>query len=265
MEAWGPWDWIGYACLGLAALVEAANASLSGAPKLSAALPWLTGGFLPYLPIVLFAVGSLVLLARALGWFPGRTQGATSSRPHESISQSAPDTAREVFEPAPQPLVDFVLDHVRPTYDAITAIEHTLIERQCENVIIKGLAFSGLQSTTETATFQRGIRTVAGLWASPPYPISKSEIIDCVLSFETGYAGLCEQLVRLAVANGSIVLARDTELTPLVAKWRKAHDAMVAAYEPIKRNRDFGKLWRPAQPSRWGDLPPITGVSRAAQ
>ena len=80
MAKWGYWDWIGYAVLGVAAIIEAINTSLRAAPDLSANLPsFLTGGIIGYLPLLFFVVATLILVLRAFGYLPSRKTGKQNS------------------------------------------------------------------------------------------------------------------------------------------------------------------------------------------
>ncbi len=62
MSRWGFWDWVGYACLGVAAFGLAAGAAMRDQPNLWAKLPdFLTDSRWGYVPAILFALGTFIL------------------------------------------------------------------------------------------------------------------------------------------------------------------------------------------------------------
>jgi hypothetical protein len=247
MERWGPWDWIAYVCLGIAAFAQAANAAVAGAPQLAKLLPFINGTVASYLPLVLFLFGTVILLLRWIGVLRGRKVPG----PPETVAGEKTD---EKFEWAPQLLIDFALDHVAPTYEAMKVMEQALIARECRNGIIRGFANMGLAADFETSTFMEGYHGILRFSTSPPEPVSKAEMIEYVHKLETGYQAVIMQAQKLSIAAGVIELSTNPEFAPMFEKWRRTQNAMIAAYEPIKRNSDMGKLFRPGRPSRWGQI-----------
>jgi hypothetical protein len=67
MSNWSFWDWVGYACLGIAASGLALGAIGKDNPSLFAGLPsFFLNSRWAYVPIVLFVVGSAILAVRAV-------------------------------------------------------------------------------------------------------------------------------------------------------------------------------------------------------
>lgn len=65
MREWRFWDWIGYACLFIAALVEAAEEALKHAPRIDAVMPsFISSGIWAFMPLILILVGTAILLWR---------------------------------------------------------------------------------------------------------------------------------------------------------------------------------------------------------
>jgi hypothetical protein len=61
MSTWAFWDWVGFGCLGIAAVGLALGALGKENPKLFSWLPRIfANSRLGYLPIVLFALGSMI-------------------------------------------------------------------------------------------------------------------------------------------------------------------------------------------------------------
>jgi hypothetical protein len=90
-----------------------------------------------------------------------------------------------------------------------------------------------------------------GLTESPGPIIKFEALIGCIFEIERSYKTYCDQ-VGLIVNGTKLDCKRDRDLRPLWEEWRVRHNALVAAYEPIKRDSRFGKLFRPARESHWG-------------
>ncbi len=214
------------------------------------------------------AVFILSVLAILFQWDKSRLAGEvlTSTeivRPtHEKCDANEVSTQ----EPAPQPLIDFALDYVYPTWIALTEIQQALIARECRNDIIRGFAIAGIESNPAISTFAYGLHGLGRFGTSPPQSVTKDEMIGYVHALETGYQAVLDQTQLLAVAAGTIDLATHPDFAPMFERWRLAHNAMVAAFEPIKRDRAFDKLFRPIRPSRWGGpIEPLTAVGLVPQ
>ena len=80
MSHWGFWDWITYGCLGIAAFGLAIGAVGKDSPTMFEHLPAIfSSPKWAYAPIVLFALGSAILAARAaFPWLSGDGNPATS-------------------------------------------------------------------------------------------------------------------------------------------------------------------------------------------
>lgn len=203
------------------------------------------------------SAGLLVFLAVFIFFYQVHNRLEAAPKPITNVQDAADvitDDRLAVYEPAPQALIDFALDYVCPTYEALVQIQQALIARECRNDIIRAFAISGIKANSEISTFSYGMDGIDRFGFSPPEPVTKSEIVTYVHALETGYQAVVQQANLLAIAAGGINLARHPDFIALYERWRQAHNAMVMAYEPIKRNHAFGDLFRPARPSRWGDL-----------
>ena len=85
MAKWGFWDWVAYLCLGIAAFGLAAGAALKEEPAMFGQLPaFFTSPRWAYVPIILFAIGSVILAVRfgapLLFGLPSSIAGSTSDR-----------------------------------------------------------------------------------------------------------------------------------------------------------------------------------------
>jgi hypothetical protein len=66
IKNWGLWDWIGAACLVVAALILALDAALEDAPTLAAMMPaFFSGRIWAYMPLALVLIAATILIFRA--------------------------------------------------------------------------------------------------------------------------------------------------------------------------------------------------------
>jgi hypothetical protein len=88
---------------------------------------------------------------------------------------------------------------------------------------------------------------------SPGPIINFDAIIDCIFELEKSHHRIfCERSGELIKSEAVSIVDPQQWMA-----WRDSHNALINAYEPIKRDPRFGKLLRPARPSRWGDT--VTG------
>lgn len=151
-------------------------------------------------------------------------------------------------------ILAFALDRVIPACETQADLQDELISRVCDNAVIAHLANVGVRQSDKTSEFWRHYTELtAGLLASPGPIIRFETIIEHIAALENeSYRVLSEQRDLLAISFG-VNLATDTNLRPVWLKWAQAHNALIDAYEAIKRDPRFGKLLRPARSSRWGD------------
>jgi hypothetical protein len=172
---------------------------------------------------------------------------------------SSADEPEAEKEPEPEPkdqqaykeIVAFALDYVGP---ACNGLEDALT-RVCGSQEIAGLVSSGLRSDPKARGFLAQYdRLMAGLRESPEPIIRFNGIIDCIATLENqDYRNFREKIEELA-KSANIDLEADPKLGLVWHGWRVRHKALVKAYEAIiKLDPRFGKLFRPARPSRWGD------------
>jgi hypothetical protein len=100
-----------------------------------------------------------------------------------------------------------------------------------------------------------------GLSDSPPKFIPFEEMCFAVGHIEYGYDAYLAEGNRIA-RSGYVHPRVGERVAELWEQWRIAHNAMVAAYEPIKRNSKMGRLFRPVRESMWGgNIPPMPNGS----
>jgi hypothetical protein len=147
MARWGFWDWVAYACLGIAALGLAAGTAMHEQPTLWDKLPsFFTDPKWGYVPIVLFALGSLILAIRYVAPLVGKpsiqTRAATEQSTTLTEEQSAALTGGAPTTPleGPKQIVDVTPEELATLYkDHLTA----QAERLAEPYIGKWMKISG--------------------------------------------------------------------------------------------------------------------------
>jgi hypothetical protein len=207
-----------------------------------------------------------VLVVAGITWFFARGQYTrrietlsqhveflTARLEHAGIPAPSSSEGALPVEMAPAELIDFAIDRVYPAWTALQEIQRGLIARECRNTIIQGFANAGIVSNPAISTFAYGLEVMDRFGTSPPQPVTKAEIIGFIHALETGYQAVRDQTQLLAIAAGVSDVSSHPDFAPLFEKWRQKHNAMVAAYEPIKRNPTYDRLFRPVRPSRWGE------------
>jgi hypothetical protein len=102
------------------------------------------------------------------------------------------------------------------------------------------------------------MEALKGLYNTPPEFISLEDMAWAVGHIEYGYDVFLAEGIRIA-RSGYVHPSVAARVAELWDQWRVAHNAMVAAYEPIKRNSKMGSLFKPAGESMWGGhIAPIT-------
>lgn len=221
---------------------------ISGAHEIATALlePWqwqLVGG----------AVFLTSVLAILFHWDRNQPVPAQFDRlPTARGNEDAPN--KGVYEGAHERLMLFV---VGPLFDACYArhwLHGEIISALCQNGLIAELARSADLDELY------GLDQLSGLSNSPAEYIDFPSMVEGVSWVEQSYEFYCRQAGRLA-QTGYVREVNYREIARRYEAWRIAHNAMVEAYEAIKRDSKMGKLFRPARESRWGGLMlPFTGA-----
>jgi hypothetical protein len=153
-------------------------------------------------------------------------------------------------------IVTFSLDALLPACQAQIDYQKELISQSVSNesvrnVIIDGL-FYGRRHETQSFLGSYG-KLCLGLTESPGPIMNFEGIIDCIYDLERQeYRDFCGQSGKIADAINT-----NQKIEECITAWRGRHNALIDAYETIKRDSRFGKLFRPARHSRWGDKVPI--------
>jgi hypothetical protein len=160
-------------------------------------------------------------------------------------------------------ILAFALDQIIPACDAQVDLQKKIISQASDNPVIGAIACMGLEHSARTTEFWYHYRELAaGLLASPGPIIRFETIIEHIAGLENGaYRTFSEQMNEFAVIFSKNVTT-DSNLRPAWLKWVEAHNTLVEAYGPIKRDPRFGKLLRPARHSRWGERIQIDSLAR---
>jgi hypothetical protein len=160
-------------------------------------------------------------------------------------------------------LLDFSLDRLLPACEAQIRFQDALVRKACSNDLIAEFATEGMRSTDRFKThnfWSYYTKLILGLTDSPGPIITFDKMLDYIFELEKeGYKTFCDQAAEIASVSGV-----DQRVDELWTSWRVRHTALVDTYEPIKRDPRFGKLLRPARPSRWGDRKPIKPQAKIA-
>ena len=185
MARWGFWDWVAYLCLGIAALGLAAGAALNGEPaEILTRLPdFVTSPKWAYLPIMLFALGTVILVIRLVApLIPG------SAGPN-----------RIFVEGSPEQLMSLVRDHT-----------HIQKQKLSEVYIGKWLRVSG--SITEVRPmFLVGVFVAVDLGSfKTAYCWFKGRWLDRLKLLQKGQA--ISAIGRIHEIEGSAVVLKSCEI-----------------------------------------------------
>jgi hypothetical protein len=260
MAKWTFWEWVAYAVLFVAAIIVAADQGVKLAPDLASS----TAGILhspwwAFSPVALILLATVILISREIGWIGAKAPAATaivaglSSQGEQDYSDDPEAEATD--KQAYKQILEFALDRVVPACETQTELQDAIISQASgNNAVIATLANMGVRHSDRTNKFWRHYEALtAGLLASPGPLIRFEAIIEHIAALESGnYKQFSEQMNEFAVIF-SLNVKADANLRPIWLKWVEAHNALVEAYDPIKRDPRFEKLLRPARPSRWGD------------
>lgn len=143
-----------------------------------------------------------------------------------------------------------------PACAAQVDMHEQIIRAATPNTEIANLAIDGHHAghRFELLEFWNNYQNLAsGLTDSPGPSITFERILDCISNLEKrAYRNFCSEADKLAKSIGIDELGRHRLTKDAWEQWRMSHNALVAAYEPIRRDIRFGKLHR-LRPSRWGE------------
>lgn len=219
-----------------------------------------SGTMTPLWPLIILAIltGLLLLTAWAMIFIRRgkKTEIVPNASALDQIDNYSDDPEAEATDKqAYKEILAFALDRVIPACEAQVELQNALISQASgNNAIIAALAHMGIRHSNRTKEFWNHYTLLtAGLLASPGPLIRFEAIIEHVAALENrNYKEFSEQLNEFAIAF-SINVRTDANLRSIWLKWVEAHNALIEAYDAIKRDPRFGKLLRPARPSRWGD------------
>lgn len=211
------------------------------------------------------SAGALVLLAVFVFFYQVHrrleaTPVSPASPPQGHFLEIDPPRLEQIYEGAHETLMHFVVRDLFGACFAREQVHNALIRALCPNGPIAQLAVLGAAHHSNAHIYHLGRRGLEGLINNPPEYIPLQKMITSVAWVEDGYNDFLQEAVRLA-QTGYITQEAANRIAKLWEDWRHAHNAMVAAYEPVKRDSRMGELFRPARESRWGGIiPPPTGA-----
>jgi len=228
-----------------------------------------SGTMTPLWPLIILAtLTGLLLLTAWVMIFIRRGKKSeivpNALAPGQTDNYSGDPEAEATDKQAYKEILAFALDRVIPACEAQVELQDALISQASGiNTVIAALAHMGIRHSDRTKDFWNHYTSLAaGLLASPGPLIRFEAIIEHIAVLEHGnYREFFEQLNSFAIAF-SINLRTDANLRPVWSKWVEAHNALVEAYDPIKRDPRFQTLLRPARPSRWGDRIQIDSIAK---
>ena len=144
----------------------------------------------------------------------------------------------------------FIVDFLAPACLAQAWLQRATLKAHCHDEQLIDFAYEGL-FVCEALRFARA-------FALSPLPeATNRQMIDCIARLENGgYQAFCDQAAKLREKAGEKYWTNETAECRL--EWMKAHNALVSAYDSLKREPKFKALYRPHLKSRWGDIEPIT-------
>ncbi len=220
-----------------------------------------SGTMTPLWPLIVLAVltGLLFITAWIMIFLrKGKKTEIVSKAPALSqIDDYSDDPEAEATDKqAYREILAFAWDQMIPACEAQVKLQNVIISQAGNsNPVMASLACMGLRHSDRTKEFWNHYEALsAGLLASPGPLIKFEAIIEHIAALENeNYRVFSEQMNEFAIIF-SMNVRTDANLRPVWVKWVEAHNALVTTYDTIKRDPRFGKLLRPARPSRWGSL-----------
>lgn len=150
----------------------------------------------------------------------------------------------------------FIIEKIQPACLAQVALQEAILEEIGGNPKIMEYAKRGLVSHYWNSDFAKSYEVVVDFAGSPMPCLSNGDMIRFINTLEReGYREFCEQAEQLGkVAGFDYRTHRNTG--PLWEEWRESHNALVSAYDELKRKSRLKGLYRPQRPSRWGEIEP---------
>ncbi|HSN40830.1 MAG TPA: hypothetical protein VLT92_11605 [Burkholderiales bacterium] len=222
---------------------------VSGAHEIATALlaPWqwqLVGG----------AVFIVCILSMLFHWDRRQNSEKQGEEKREMLGTEPPSSSEvpQTYEGAHQRLLDFVIDHLLPTIHKMEAVRANLTAALSSNYLIAEYAVSGLRHDHYVAGLTEAIDDLEGpLGTSPISFIPFEEMAESVLRIEIDYHLMMAQAEKVR-KTGTLSDRSNQHLGGVWREWRDSHNAMIDAYERIRRDTQMGKLFRPMRPARFG-------------
>jgi hypothetical protein len=215
-------------------------------------IPWFAAALLTAAIATLIMSSAMIVIRRR----SEKTKAAllSASPSGAALDYSDDPEAEATDKQAYKEILAFALDRVMPACEAQVELQKAILSQVSGNPVIGALAYMGVEHSDRTKEFwNHYTELTAGLLASPGPIIRFETIIEHIAALESGnYRELSEQMNEFVVLF-SLNVRTNATLRPIWLKWVEAHNALVDAFDSIKRDPRFGKLLRPVRPSRWGD------------
>lgn len=151
----------------------------------------------------------------------------------------------------PEELANFVVEKLLPAAWAQRDFQRVLINEMTDIEVLREFAYEGLSESIHAQTFWRAIsKLMDHLGNSPLEYLPFDQMVDCVEQAERNYKNFCHQTADLAISGG--IDRSAPKVQAAWEEWRREHNELTVAYDSIKRESKFGKLYRPQRPNRWG-------------
>jgi hypothetical protein len=160
------------------------------------------------------------------------------------------------YRGAHETLMLFVVEHLLPTCNSQITMQEKLIQLVCGANEVNLIAHRGLLTSGKLNDFAEGYNALRVLEDSPPEFIPFETMIKSVNQVEQGYSKLNDQGRKIVSALTPEKI--DSDALKCREDWRVRHNALIEAYERIRKDSRMGILFRPARASRWG--PPLDPI-----
>ncbi len=156
----------------------------------------------------------------------------------------------------------FCVDYLLPVCDAQIELQKQLIRELSSSGYVAMYAWKGAQDHQKSHRFFDSYESLSGLVKDQPSSLPFTKIVECIGQLERfSYQTFCGQ-THLISNSEKFEYKKHSRYGPMWEDWRTKHNAMVEAYEKIRRDVRFGSLHQ-LRPSNWGGIiPPVQSEPR---
>jgi hypothetical protein len=259
MRHWTFWEWVAYACILVGAVIIAADTGIRLSPDLSGYLPsFADGPVWGFAPATFVIIATCILLYRE---FFGQKRSevnqlgtAAASVDKERIPIKSSTNEQAVDPNIYNELVAFSLDILIPSCEARIKLNEAIVAVGCKMQPVFYLAIDGLRESLRAKEFYTLLFELeGGLCSTEGAVLPYNELVRCIHDLEAQqYQEYCAYGDKLAVEMQVLTMNQTSDVYGQWESWRDQHNAMISAYEKIKRDARIPRLFRPGRESRWG-------------